>query len=169
MKIFALPAHNKLLYENNMKLSANDYNILSYVLKHNFMSYDQVIAWAYAQYTDQGIDPFVEKVSLASDISEIVELISNTYQVYGEPSNKFLAGEASKAYSVGKISLYEAINRILHHLDLELPENERQELYIAEDYFSWHDSAESKAIEHAKPLFDKYRPVYENAVAKFSV
>lgn len=152
-----------------MKFSADDYNVLSYVLKKNFMSYDQAIAWAYAQFTDQGIDPFVEKVSLASDVVEIIELISNTYQVYGEPSKGFLAGEAAKAFSENTLSLYAAISRILFDLDLELPEHERQELYIAEDYFGWHDSAESKAIVHALPLFDKYRPLYEHAVAKFSV
>ena len=152
-----------------MKFSTDDYNILSYFLKKNYMSYDQVIAWAYAQYSDQGIDPFIEKVSLASDVAEIIELISNSYQVYGEPSKEFLAGEAAKEYSEGKLSLYNVINRILHNLDLELPENERQELYIAEDYFGWHDLAESKAIEHAMPLFDKYRSVYEDAVAKFCV
>ncbi|WP_369920928.1 hypothetical protein AB8E32_01120 [Marinomonas polaris] len=152
-----------------MKFSADDYNILSYVLKKNLMSYDQAIAWAYAQFTDQGIDPFVEKVSLASDVAEIVELISNTYQVYGEPSKEFLAGETAKAFSENQLSLYAAISRILFDLDLELPEEERQELYIAEDYFGWHDSAESQAIVHAKPLFDKYRPIYEHAVAKFSI
>ena len=152
-----------------MKFSADDYNVLSYVLKQKFMSYDQAIAWAYAQYTDDGIDPFVEKVSLASDVAEIVELISNTYQVYGEPSKEFLAGEAAKAYSDKKLSLHAAISRILFDLDLELPECERQELYVAEDYFGWHDSAETKAIVHAMPLFDRYRPIYEHAVAKFSV
>lgn len=158
-----------MLYATNMKFSAEDYNVLSYVLKQNFMSYDQAIAWAYAQYTDHEIDPFVEKLSLASDVAEIIELISNAFQVYGEPSNEFLAGEAAKAYSENKLSLYAAISRILFELDLELPEVERQELYIAEDYFGWHDSAESQAIVHAMPLFDKYRPIYENAVAKFSI
>lgn len=152
-----------------MKFNAEDYNILSYVLKQNFMSYDQAIAWAYAQYTDHGIDPFVEKLSLASDVAEIIELISNTFQVYGEPSAEFSAGEVAKAYSESKLSLHAAISRILFDLDLELPENERQELYIAEDYFGWHDSAESQAIVHTKPLFDKYRHIYENTVAKFSI
>lgn len=152
-----------------MKFSAEDYNVLSYVLKKNFISYEQAIAWAYAQYTDHGIDPFIEKLSLASDVAEMIELISSTYQVYGEPSNEFFAGEVAKAYSEEKLSLYVTISRILFDLDLELPEEERQELYIAEDYFGWHNSAESQAIVHAQPLLDKYRPIYENAVAKFSI
>lgn len=152
-----------------MKFSAEDYNVLSYVLKKNLISYEQAIAWAYAQYTDNGIDPFIEKLSSASDVAEMIELISSTYQIYGEPSNEFLVGEASKAYSEEKLSLYATISRILFDLDLELPEKERQELYIAEDYFGWHDSAESQAIVHAQPLLDKYRAMYENAVAKFSI
>lgn len=152
-----------------MKFSVEDFNVLSYTLKKNFMSYEQAIAWAYSQYTDEGIDSFIEKLSLASDSAQMIELISNTYQVYGEPSNEFLAGEAAKEYSEDKLSLYSAISRILFDLDLELPEHERQELYIAEDYFGWHDSAESRAIVHAMPLFDKHRPAYEHAVAKFSI
>lgn len=152
-----------------MKFSAEDYNVLSYILKKNFISYESAITWAYSQYTDQGIDPFIEKLSLASDVAEMIVSISSTYQVYGEPSNEFLAGEVAKEYSEERLSLYAAITRILFDLDLELPEEERQELYIAEDYFGWHDSAESQAIVHAKPLFDKYRPIYEHAVAKFSI
>lgn len=106
---------------------------------------------------------------LASDVAEIIECISNTYQVYGEPSNGFLAAEAAKEYSKAKLSLYYAVSRILFDLDLELPESERQGLYIAEDCFSWHDSVESQAILHVEPLFDKYRPIYERAVSKFSI
>jgi len=152
-----------------MKFSSIDYNILSYVLKNNFMSYRLAIDWAYRQYTDQGIDPFIEKISQAGDVSEIRELISNEHQVYGEPSNEFLAGETAKAYAQNQLSLHIAISRILYDLDLSLPEEERQELYIAEDYFGWHDDAENKSFEHVKPLFNKYSTAYENAIAKFSV
>ena len=102
-------------------------------------------------------------------MADILELISNTYQVYGDPSEEFLAGETAKKYSEDKLSLYDAISRILFDLDLELLEDERQELYIAEDYFGWHDNAENEAIKHVLPLFNKYRPVYESAVAKFNV
>lgn len=152
-----------------MRFSTDDYNVLSYVLKKNFMSFEQAITWAYDQYTDRGVDPFIEKITLASDSAEIIELISSAYQVYGEPSSEFLAGETAKEYLEGKLSLYSAISRILFDLDLELPEDERQELYIAEDYFGWHDSAGSQASEHVTPLFDKYRPIYEHATAKFSI
>lgn len=152
-----------------MKYSIEDYNVLSYLLKENSMSYKQAVTWAYAQFTDQGLVSFIEKLSLASDSAEMIELIGDTYQVYGELGNEFLAGEIAKQYSEEKISLYCAISHILFDLDLALPEEERCKLYIAEDYFGWHDSAEPQALVHVMPLFDKYRPIYEHAVAKFIV
>ncbi|WP_413662943.1 hypothetical protein ACG1BZ_17500 [Microbulbifer sp. CNSA002] len=152
-----------------MKHSAAEYNVLSYLLKKHVMSYEKAIEWAYSQYTDEGVDPFIESISLAMDVSEILELISSEFQVYGEPSQDFIAGEAASKYSKEQLSLYDAIARILFDLDLELPEEELQELYIAEDYFGWHDQAEKEAVKHVLPIFSKYRPVYEHAVAKFGV
>jgi len=152
-----------------MKHSATEYNVLCYLLKKKSMSYEKAIEWAYSQYTDEGVDPFIEKISLASDVSEIIELISNNFQVYGETTQDFLAGEAASKYSKERLSLYDAIARILFDLDLELPKEELQELYIAEDYFGWHDQAEKEAARHVLPIFSKYRPIYEHAVEQFSV
>jgi len=152
-----------------MKLGANEFNILIYLLSKNEMSYKQAIEWAYDQYTEHGEDEFVEKVSLATDASEIRELVANAFQVYGEPSAEFLAGEVASKYSKGNCSLYEAISRVLFDLDLDLPETEKQELYIAEDYFGWHDSPETKAYIHVEPIFKNYMPIYKSAIAKFGV
>jgi hypothetical protein len=159
----------RALYATNMNHSADEYNVLSYLLKKNAISYEKAIEWAYTHYTDEEVDPFVEKISLASDVSEILEMISSEFQVYGEPGKEFLAGEAASKYSNQQISLYDAVARILFDLDLELPEEDRQELYIAEDYFGWHNQAEEEAIKRVLPIFSKYRPIYERAVAKFSV
>lgn len=152
-----------------MKHSADEYNVLSYLLKKNTISYETIIEWAYSQYTDDGVEPFVEKISLAADVSEVLDFISNEFQVHGGPSQEFLAGEAASKYSKEQLSLYDAIARILFDLDLNLPEEERQELYIAEDYFCWHNQAEEEAVKHVLPIFIKYRSIYERAVAKFSV
>lgn len=152
-----------------MKHSATEYNVFSYLLKKNEISYEKAIEWAYSQYTDEGVDPFIESISLATDVSEILELIRSEFQVCGEPSQEFLAGESASKYSQEQLTLYNAIARILFGLDLELPEKERQELYIAEDYFGWHDQAEKEAFKHVLPIFSKYRPVYEHAIAKFRV
>lgn len=158
-----------LLYGINMKLKADDYNILSYLLRTSTMSYEQVINWSYNQYDDQDIDVFVEKISWASNVAEIIEMVGNTYQVYGQPPDDFLAGEAFTKYKEGRQSLYNTISCILFDLDLSLPEDELKEMYIAEDYFGWHNSAASQAMTHLEPILIKYIPVYNNAVAKFSV
>ena len=152
-----------------MILSAEDYNVLSYLLKHNAMAYEQAIAWVYTQFAKDDSTPFLEAFSLALSPAEMVKIISQTYQVYGEPSDEFLAGEIAKQYFEGKLSLHSAISQMLFDLDLALSKEERQALYIAEDYFSWHEAAASQAIEHVMPLFDRYRPIYEAAVAKFAV
>lgn len=152
-----------------MELSAEDYNVLSYLLKHKSIAYEQAIKWVYTQFTDEDVAPFLEALSLALSPAEMVKIISHTHQVYGEPSHEFLAGEIAKQYSEGKLSLHSAISQMLFDLDLALSKEERQALYIAEDYFGWHDAAASQAIEHVMPLFDRYRPVYEHAVAKFMI
>ena len=152
-----------------MILSAEDYNVLSYLIKHKSISYEQAITWVYTQFTNEEVTPFLEALSLALSPAEMVKIISYTYQVYGEPSDEFLAGEIAKQYSEGKLSLHSAISQMLFDLDLVLSKEERQALYIAEDYFGWHDSAASQAIEHVMPLFGRYRPIYEAAVAKFAV
>ncbi|WP_020406258.1 hypothetical protein [Hahella ganghwensis] len=150
-----------------MKLTAADYNILSYLLKTNKMSHEQAIQWACSQYSDEGIDPFIEKLSLASDVAEILGLISDAFHVYGEPDQKFLAGEAANDYFDGNLALYKAISRLL--FDLALAREELQPLYIAEDLFEWHDDAESEAKKHALPLFNRYRAEYLYSVGKFRV
>lgn len=157
------------LYATNMKHSAADYNVLSYLLRKNVMSYKRAIEWACSQYADEGVDPFVEKIFFASDVSEMLELIGNEFQVYGEPSQDFLAGETASQYSNEQLYLYYAIARILFDLDLVLPEEDRQKLYLAEDYFGWHDQAEIEAAKHVLPIFGKYRLSYEHAVVRFGV
>ena len=46
------------------------------MLEKNRFTYSEVIDWAYSQYSDQGIDPFIEKIGLALDKEEIIELIA---------------------------------------------------------------------------------------------
>ncbi len=151
-----------------MKYSAEDFNILCYLLTQTEVSYESAVAWANSQYTDEGIDPFIEKIALASDVSDIVELIVSEYQVSGEPSGEFLLGEAAAKYEQGKLALGDALKRALYYMNAELPEDDLAVLYEAEDYFDWHDNPEAEAIKLAKPIFDKYMPLYERALARFS-
>lgn len=132
------------------------------------MTYQEAIDWAYSKYTDSEIDPFIEKLSLATDVPEILELISNEYQVYGEPDINFLVGEVSHLYKSGKLSLYEAIHKVLFRLDVELSEGDSQNMYIAEDLFGWHKTPDAEAIKYVDPIFNKYAPYYQSAISKLS-
>ncbi|MGF1741914.1 hypothetical protein L4C34_12705 [Vibrio profundum] len=147
-------------------MDSDDYNILSYFLRKNIVSYDQVISWAFAQHGWEASECFIEKVSVSLDANEVIDLIGDTYQVYGKPSNEFLIGEIANKYSDDKCSLYAAISHLLFDLDFGLSEREREELYLADDYFSWHDSAELKAKEHALPILHKYLSIYTLAVSR---
>jgi len=142
-----------------MNFSSHEFNILSYMLRKNRFTYRQVIDWAYSQYSDQGIDPFVEKIGLALDKEEIIELISNQFQVSGEPMPRFLAGEIVNRYKTNELSLCEALREILYGLDIDLAKIEETELYIAEDYYDWHESPDEVA----------YLQQYENELAKFDI
>ena len=150
-----------------MKYNSEDYNVLSYLLGKNTLSYEDVIRWAYSQFNSSGVDPFIEKISLASDVREIIELISNEYQVYGEPCGEFLLGEIADKYLNGQININSVIHSILYVSDIELEKEEERALYIADDYFGWHDKAEYEAKKLANPILNKYRPSYICLASKF--
>ena len=150
-----------------MKLSASDYNNLSYLLKKNALSHNDIVEWAYSNFTEDGVDKTLERISLTDNSRELTDLISEVFHVYGEPTSEFLAGEAAIGFFDGSCSMYDAICRLLFDLDLE--EDETKRLYIAEDYFGWHNFPEVKAIKIAKPIFLKYGAAYERAIKIFSV
>ncbi|OUS24527.1 hypothetical protein A9Q99_24325 [Gammaproteobacteria bacterium 45_16_T64] len=150
-----------------MKYRSNEYNILNYLLSRNTISYEGVIDWAYSQYTNEGIDPFIEKITLATDLGEIYQLISDAYQVSGEPEESFLIGEIVSKYHNDEITINEAIGRILYDLDANLSKEDNQKMYLADDLFGWHDLPEKEAIKLVSEIFDRYRPIYESAVSKF--
>ena len=151
-----------------MTYSLNEYNILSYLLKTNSISYNQVIEWAYTNYTDQGIDPFIEKIGLAIDKEDILELIGNEYQVYGEPMPEFLIGEIAKQFSISQLTLEQAVRKILYRLDVDLPKEEEQKFYIADDYYEWHENPDQEAEKQVVPIMEKHQSTYEREIAKFA-
>ncbi len=152
-----------------MKLTRSEYNTLSYLLKTNVISHKRAIEWAYSQYSGNVVDPFIEKISLAFDVAEILELIGSEFQVFGEPEPDFIVGEIANQYSLDQISLYKAITEILYRVDFDMSQEEKTNLYIADDYFGWHDHAEKKALPLVLPIFSKYKLIYEDAVQKLGV
>ena len=152
-----------------MKLSALEYNILSYLLSTNVISHNGAVEWAFNQYSNNGVDPFVEKITLTIDSSEIRHLISDTFQAYGEPSKDFLFGETVEQFIRKQLSLNEAINRVLFDIEPNMTKEDEQKMYIAEDYFSWQKNAESEALKLVRDVFHKYHAIYKSAVSTFGV
>ncbi|TQV77182.1 hypothetical protein FLL45_04340 [Aliikangiella marina] len=150
-----------------MKYSAEDYNFLIYVLKKNIISYKELIDWSYTQYTDEGIDPFVEKIVLSSDLGEVVKLIQDSFCVYGDIDEKTLLGEISHKYYQGELNMRKAVQIVLYDWDIKLSKEDESNLYIADDYFDWHPNPEKMAAEIVNDFFNPYRPIYEALLLKF--
>ena len=152
-----------------MKLHASEYNIFCYLLETNTISHARAVEWAYNQYHNEGVEPFIERIALTTDSAEIRELISNTFQVYGTPEKEFLSGEVVEKFYSKRLSLYEAMARILFDLRPEMAKEDEQKLYIAEDYFGWHRNAEEEALKVVQEIFKKYHTIYTNAVSTFGI
>jgi len=89
--------------------------------------------------------------------------------VYGKPSKEFLAGEISKKYYDNDINLRDVIIQYLHVIELDLDSEESTKLYIADDYFDWHTSPETHAMQIVLPFIERYLPEFELSINKFSV
>ncbi|GBL06340.1 hypothetical protein [Glaciecola sp. KUL10] len=152
-----------------MKLHYFEYNIFSYLLATNTLSHDRAVEWAYCQYGNDGVEPFIEKIALTIDSAEIRELISNTFQVYGTPDKEFLSGEVVEKFFTNQLSLYEAIAQILFDIQPEMAKEDEQKMYIAEDYFGWHKNTEEEALKVVQDIFKKYHTTYKNAVSTFGI
>jgi len=140
-----------------------------YLFSRNIISYKKVIDWAYAQYTNEGIDPFIEKITLAMDLADVYELITDKFHVSGVPDEDFLIGEISSNFFNKKFTLKEAIWRVLYDLDATLSEEELLNMNLADDLFDWHDNAEEEALKLTLGIFNRYRPIYESELSKFKV
>ncbi|MCO7222734.1 hypothetical protein [Pleionea sp. CnH1-48] len=86
-------------------MDAEDYNVLLYLIDKKVVSFDQVMSWAYAQYSDDGIDPFIEEISFALTIGDVRDLIKDNFSVGGEPKDDFLSGEAVKNFVKGVLNI----------------------------------------------------------------
>ena len=157
----------QITFEQAMKYSPEDYNFLVYLLTKNTISYKEIVDWSYTQYTDEGIDPFIEKIVLSSDLDEVVELIQDTYCVYGEVDDEILLGEIGYKYHRGDLHMGQAARVVLYDLDVKLSKEDKSNLYIADDYFDWHSTPEKVAAETVNNFFDSYRPTYETLLSKF--
>ena len=152
-----------------MNYTSKEYNFLLYVMSKNIMTYQEVLEWSYTQYTDDGIDPFIEKIVLSSDSEEVFQLVRNTFQVYGEISEELQIGEVASNFSNGKISLCKAVREILFGLDVELNKKDQELLYLADHLYDCYGN-ESDAIENeVENVLKPYALKYNKLIELFSV
>ena len=152
-----------------MIFTDTDISIFAKLIQANDISVAGAINWAYSQHTDDGAEPWIEELAIAHDKEEVLSILRNSFSVSEHLSNQVIAGKVAFEYFQKKVGLHEAISRILFDIfiDTELGE-EKTNLYIAEDFFGWHQQPEIEALKIAKPILIKYATIYEHSHNKFS-
>ena len=152
-----------------MSYTDTDINILADLIRTNGLSLAEVIDWAYSQYAEESIEPWIEKLSLANDKKEALEILQNNFNITEELGQEILAGKVAFEYFQKKTDLHETLSRLLFDIfsGSELNE-EKTDLYMAEDFFRWHHQAESEALKVAKPVLEKYAARYKEARERFN-
>ena len=171
-------------------LQERDYRVLEHLLYRRLMTYESTINWAFSQYTDDGIDPVIEKIGLAIDLDEIFSLINDYSQISEHEviTTRFLLGEARAFYENPELKnryqepAYDLTNRYIEESDLHLPFSLRSTLLSITNYFGEYDDWEPKdknwqAMEKRRnemwiefiDLCQKYKPHYLGTVRIFGI
>ena len=145
-------------------LDKNEINLFAHLVKDNYISLEQAINWCYKQYTETGAPHWIEALTLTTDKSEFLEIISTKFDLYGELSFDFMAGEAVYKYKKGEVDLYQTISFLLFDLFIEEENSkEKSDLYLAEDYYGWHKAPDAEALKVISKTFEKYYLIYNNS------
>ncbi len=151
-----------------MSYSDADISIFANLIQANDISVSQVNDWAYAQYTNEGVEQWIEELALANDKQEVLETLRKNFNVSEKLGLEVLAGVAASDYFRNKVGLHETLSRLLFDIFIDSEMNEEKaNLYLAEDFFGWHQQAESEALEVSKPILEKYAATYEESRKKF--
>ena len=164
-----------------MKPGDSNCEVLAYLLRNKLLNFEEAESWAFSQYTDNGIDPFIEKIGLAIDIDELYEILEKNGT---EINHEFLIGKAAQAYEESgcftEIENY--ISEFIWGDDFDyvkLPKKEAESIYKAYKYYyntidaDCYDhiveSAREKCTEIVLALFKKYLPHYKKSIEKFNL
>jgi len=154
-----------------MVYNKNDINLLASFVRRNIVTANEVNDWCYSQYTDEGAPEWIEKMALATDRQEILDIISAEFGVYGELKFEYQVGEIVYEYKNGLLTLHQAIYALLYDVypDDETLKSEKSKLYIADDYYEWHKNPDSAAKQEVQEIFEKYYNKYANSRKLFNV
>lgn len=153
-----------------MNYTDTDISVLAEMIRNNDISVEKVIEWAYSQYTNEGVEPWIEKITLSQDKADLLEVIRDNFRIDEELSSEVKAGKVAFDYFKNNIGLAAALRALLYDVFIDNNINEElKQLAIAEDYYDWHDNPNSEALKIAKPILEKYLDYYEPSHRKFSV
>jgi len=154
--------------QTQMNYSQSDLNLLYSMVERNIISLKKAIDWCYAQFTERGAPDWIESLTLSSDKKEFLDILKSRFSVTGALNFEMQVGEVVFNYKHKLISLRAAIDELLFDIypDKEELKQEKAQLYKAEDYYGWHDSADQAAFDSVSGIFGKYYPKYEEAREK---
>lgn len=150
-------------------LTDNEASVLFYLLEKVELSHDNFVNWAYFQYEDDGVHPWIEKAALTIDLKEAKDLLRGEFAIT-DLSQELLAGEVGFKFSSGEITDYEAVNRLYDIICFgeHWPEEVQRKVYLMDDYFGWHENPSSKVVPMLKELLSKYEATYKAKVEFFN-
>ena len=128
-----------------------------------------------SQYSDQGIDPFIEKIGSAIDLDNLYDILSSHGESH-QVSDEFILGAGATQFI--KTEYSPILDDFIHDNsgDLDLPRDDIEVLYNAWGkticYSDYPLSEEEKNShkekkKNALPLLEKYALIYEKATKKF--
>jgi len=152
-----------------MKLTHDDLNLFSALIENNSISVKDAIDWGYSQYTNEGAPNWLENFVLSGDKFELLDILKNEFNVYGELTLEQQIGEVIHRYLTNRINLHQAINELLYDVYPydDATKKEKSELYIADDFFDWHETPEKEALKTISFIFDKYYPKFAESYNNF--
>jgi len=58
-----------------LRLKTKYLKVLLHLIRRGTKSFDEVTQWALNQYTNEGIDPVIEKIGIAYNEEDVIEII----------------------------------------------------------------------------------------------
>lgn len=144
-----------------MRLNKEEINLLYHLLKSSW-GYNEAIEWAYSKYTDDGAPDWIEKITLAYDLNEILFIIRESHGVNGELTQDQEIGSIANSYFNGDNDIRGVVRELYEFVCLPSTEHPlKSYVYIADDHFEWDEKAETVASDLLGSKLGKYLQIYK--------
>jgi len=152
-----------------MNYTNTDINNFYYLLESNVITYENAVKWAFSQYKDVGTEQWIKSISLAHDISEIIDILKTNHKINNQLSIAVQVGKQANDFFNKKITIDETLHNILYMVLIDNNDfEEKDNLYAAEDYLESHDNGQEQALTLCEKILKTYSDKYINTCVKFS-